>query len=259
MIELEEYKNPSLTIKQLSSKTFVYLDEKGREVLRLRQGWSAIFIRRRQYNQYGLCKEELLKEIDTATPVRVELLRERTFFPNKQVERSYSRGLITKKMYVKVFDSMGRRIRKTGAGTMAAYSWWHKVYETTPDQIVTEYNLWGRITHERYPNGNEIFLADLNQYRHSVSRNPQTGEKTEFYSASMDFKDRNSIVNCLEKTYWKNGRLKRIQAYQTQNGCLKKNLFFEEYNEIGLSKRKIGCHNINLTTQTNLNNHSRED
>ena len=77
MAELEE--NSSLQFKQVSSTTAVYLDEKNREVLRIRQGRSNVFIRRRKYDELGLCLEELLKETSTETPARIDVLRKRTF------------------------------------------------------------------------------------------------------------------------------------------------------------------------------------
>lgn len=257
---LTEAEKKKLTYVKLSSKTFVYLDDKGREVLRVHQGWSAVFIRRRMYNQFGLRREELLKEVDTASPSRVELLRVRTFFPNERVEKSFSRGIMTKKIYVKTFDSMGRRIRETKAGTKAAYGWgWRKVYEVTPDRVVTEYNFRGQIVWESYPNGREIFLADLKQYRRLVLRDGKTGERIERFFASVDLQNEEKAMNCLEKIYRQNGKLKSIYAYQTQHGRMQRVLFFGEYDELGRAVKAVKSHHLNLTTQNNLLGREREE
>lgn len=266
MVELEENKNSSLQFKQVSSTTAVYLDEKNREVLRIRQGRSNVFIRRRKYDELGLCLEELLKETSTETPARIDVLRKRTFSrrdlfsASDRIDESFSNGLVTKRIYTRVFNSFRLEGHKRQVKMQGSASSWSKIYEVMPDRVVTEFDLSGRIVRESYPNNKEIFLAlDEKQYQHVVCRSEKLGERTEFFRASGDLQDKNQLTNCLEKTYRKDGRIKRIYAYQTQNGQMSRVLFFKEYDEQGLPQTKVGQHQINLNAQINLNNRQRED
>ncbi len=266
MAELEENKNSSLQFKQVSSTTAVYLDAEEREVLRIRQGRSAVFIRRRKYDEFGVFQEELLKETTAERHARVDLLRKRTFAKRdlfsaiERIDESFLNGAVSKKIYTRVFDGLRFNSHKRHLKTQEAISSWSKVYEVSTDRIVTEFDLAGRIVRESYPNNKAVFLAcNEKQYQHSICRSEKSGERTEFFRASGNLQDKNQLTNCLEKTYWKGGCIKRIYAYQAQNGHLLRTLFFEEYDVQGRPQTKVGQHKINLGARINLSNRQRND